>query len=203
MPRLTANDWVLAAERTLARQGIDAVRVETIARDLGVSKGSFYWHFKDRDALLHALQEDWEARGTSEIIAQVEAATTQPAERLRLLIERVFGATSGQELLLETALRTWGTLDRKMGARVQRIDKRRIDYVAKLLKDAGLDKLEAARRARILYATLVGEFLMRSHGAPALSPEAVQSLHTLMLHAKPEARQRRKAAAGKRAGVQA
>jgi AcrR family transcriptional regulator len=191
MPRLAAKDWVFAAEHTLAQQGIDAVRVETLARDLGVSKGSFYWHFKDRDALLTAIQEDWEARATSEIIAQVEAAAQQPAERLRLLIERVFGATTAEQELLETALRAWGTLDRKMGVRVQRIDKRRLDYVSKLLTEAGLDKSEAARRARFLYAALVGEFLMRSHGTPALTPDALQSLHALLLHAPAPTQQKK------------
>jgi AcrR family transcriptional regulator len=181
MPRLSANDWILAAQQTLAKLGVDAVRVETLARDLGVSKGSFYWHFKDREALLQALLEDWEARGTSAIIAQVEAAAAEPAARLLVLIERTFGTTSDRQMF-ETAMRAWGTVDRKVGARVQRIDKRRIDYVAKLLKDAGLDTQEAGRRARILYTTLVGEFLMRSHGAAALTSEALRSLHTLLLH---------------------
>ena len=190
MARLTADDWVLAAQHTLARQGVEAVRVETLARELGVSKGSFYWHFKDREALLSALQEDWEARGTSEIIAQVDAAALKPAARLLLLIERVFGTSSDRQQF-ETAMRTWGTVDREVGARVQRIDKRRIDYVAKLLCEAGLDKPEAARRSRILYATLVGEFLMRSHGAAALTPEALHSLHTLVLHAPAKTRRRR------------
>ena len=182
LARLSAKDWVLAAERTLAQQGVDAVRVETLARALGVSKGSFYWHFKDRDALLSAVQEDWEARATSEIIAQVEASAGQPAQRLRILIERVFGATRDHQLL-ETALRAWGTLDHKMGVRVQRVDRRRRHYVAKLLSDAGVDHSEAAHRSRILYATLVGEFLMRGHGSPALTREALRSLHALMLHA--------------------
>lgn len=189
MSRLSADDWVLAAQQTLARQGVDAVRVETLARDLGVSKGSFYWHFKDREALLSALQEDWEARGTSEIIAQVDAAAQQPAARLLVLIERVFGTSSDRQQF-ETAMRAWGTVDRKVGTRVQRIDKRRIEYVAKLLTDAGLDKQEAARRARILYATLVGEFLMRSHGAVALTTEALHSLHALLLHAPKKQRRR-------------
>lgn len=192
MPRLSANDWVLAAEHALAQQGIDAVRVETLARDLGVSKGSFYWHFKDRDALLRAIQDDWEARATSEIIAAVDAAAEQPAERLRLLLERVFG-TAPEHQLLETAIRAWGGVDRKFGMRVQRIDKRRIDYVAALLRDAGLDKDEAARRARLLYATLVGEFLMRSHGAPALTAEALRSLYLLLLEgARTEPRRSRR-----------
>ena len=183
MSRLSANDWVLAAEHTLARQGIDAVRVETLARDLGVSKGSFYWHFKDREALLTALQEDWEARGTSAIIARVDAAAQEPAARLHFLIERVF-ATPSEHQLLETAMRAWGTIDRKVGARVQRIDKRRIDYVAKLLQETGLEKQEAARRSRIMYATLVGEFLMRSHGASGLTSEALQSLYAMLLHTR-------------------
>lgn len=194
MPRLSANDWVLAAERTLAQQGVDAVRVETLARDLGVSKGSFYWHFKDREALLAALQEDWEARATSEIIAQVDALSQPPAERLRFLIERVFG-TPPEHQLLETAMRAWGTVDRQVGARVQRIDQRRMDYVAKLLKDSGLEKREAAHRSRILYAALVGEFLMCCGGSPALEPEALKSLYALLVQApgrKPAPTKRRK-----------
>src|SRR5829696_5322648 len=87
---LKAEDWVAAARAAMAEGGIDAVAVEPLARRLGVTKGSFYWHFKDRKALLKATLERWEKESTE---ARISASRriSDPNERLVRLGEEVFG----------------------------------------------------------------------------------------------------------------
>ena len=81
--RLDREDWVNAAFERLGAGGVEAVRVEPLAKDLGVTKGSFYWHFRDREALLDAVLEAWEARETDHYIKTAETDGGQPGERLR------------------------------------------------------------------------------------------------------------------------
>ncbi|MDD9942632.1 MAG: TetR/AcrR family transcriptional regulator [Myxococcales bacterium] len=180
MPRLTSQDWVRAAAGMLAEHGVEGLRVEPLARRLGVSKGSFYWHFADRNALLATVLSDWEARGTEAIIAAIDEHDCGADERLWRLMERVFGGPLLHDQF-ETAIRAWGTQDPAVGATIDRVDQRRLGYVARLLTDAGVGRAEAKRRAQILYATLVGEFFMRSHGGSKLPQATLRSLHRMLL----------------------
>src|SRR5215831_11230520 len=83
--RLTREDWAAAALAAIAEGGLSAVAVEPLAARLGTSKGSFYWHFANRDALLEAALSVWEATTTTEVLSRVEAQA-DPREQLRLLI---------------------------------------------------------------------------------------------------------------------
>ncbi|NLB15124.1 MAG: TetR/AcrR family transcriptional regulator, partial [Gammaproteobacteria bacterium] len=86
--RLSANDWAQAALDLIAEEGVHAVAVEPLARRLGVTKGSFYWHFPSRDALLRAALERWEQVELDEVFARLEAVV-DPRERMRELFLRV------------------------------------------------------------------------------------------------------------------
>lgn len=180
MARLSADDWIAAAAARFAEQGADAVRVEPLAKSLGVSKGSFYWHFKDRAALLSAVVDAWEQRGTLEIIEGVEAASDDPAERLWALFERTFGTPPAVDLF-ETAVRSWASQDAHARKLTKRVDRKRLAFVAGLLHAAGIPKAEAKRRSELLYCTLIGEFLQRSYGKERLDRAALRSLHRLLL----------------------
>src|SRR5215471_7138438 len=87
--RLTPGDWAAAAFRVIARGGVDAVAVEPIAAELGATKGSFYWHFKNRDALIEAALDEWERRLTEEVIDELEREP-DPAVRLKKLLGAAF-----------------------------------------------------------------------------------------------------------------
>src|SRR3954463_9386070 len=89
--RLTPQDWATAALDAIAEGGLSAVAVEPLAARLGTTKGSFYWHFANREALLEAALTRWEERTTTEVITEIDQATDDPADRLRLLIVRVIG----------------------------------------------------------------------------------------------------------------
>ncbi|MFE9326506.1 TetR/AcrR family transcriptional regulator [Nocardia sp. NPDC052278] len=141
--RLSAGDWAQAALDALAEGGLAAVAVEPIAKRLGTTKGSFYWHFKDRAALVEAALARWEQRSTDDVIAEI-AIETDPAERLHRLFAQVidYAATGRIELaLLASADQA------SVAATLRRVADRRIEYVAELLRELGLTAGQARTRA--------------------------------------------------------
>ncbi|WP_433627692.1 TetR/AcrR family transcriptional regulator [Nocardia sp. CA-120079] len=141
--RLSADDWAQAALDALAEGGLAAVAVEPIAKRLGTTKGSFYWHFKDRAALVEAALARWEQRSTDDVIAEI-AIETDPAERLHRLFAQVidYAATGRIELaLLASADQP------SVAATLRRVADRRIEYVAELLRELGLNAEQARTRA--------------------------------------------------------
>ncbi|MEL6184707.1 MAG: TetR/AcrR family transcriptional regulator [Myxococcota bacterium] len=180
MSQLGPDDWVRVASAGLAEGGVDKIRVEALARTLGVSKGSFYWHFRDRRSLLDSILARWEREATSNIIERVEALSGSPAERLKALMDITF-RTPLEADRFEAALRAWAAGDERAQAAVRKVDRRRIGYVEGLLEEAGVPPAQAAHRAHLLYRTLVGEFVMRSSGEKASSARALGELRKLML----------------------
>jgi len=162
MATLTPADWIRAATVRLAAGGVDAVRVESLAKELGVSKGSFYWHFEDRDALLQAVLEGWHAQGTRAVITAVEAAASTPRERLLALMREAYAVTGYEGF--EIAVRAWAATDSRAREAVIAVDRARIHYVAELLEAAGVERAAARHRAGVLYRALLGEYVMRSYG---------------------------------------
>lgn len=161
--------WVSAGFTALIRGGAEGVRVEPLARDLGVTKGSFYWHFADREALLDAIVAAWEEVATSNIIERVEAVGEDAKGRLRALIAIT---TSGRGDKLESAMRGWGATNERVGKVVMRVDARRESYVIGLFQQMGFDETVASARTRILYLTLIGEYTRTAHRAKP-SPQVV------------------------------
>lgn len=151
--RLTAETWTELGLRTLATEGLEAVRVEPLARALGVTKGSFYWHFADRRALLDSLLAEWEQLATLNVIEAVERAAEEPADRLRELTRLVFRHGGP----LDRAVRAWASHDDEAASAVARVDARRYTFVRELLEAHGFTKDTAAMRARMLYTSLIGE----------------------------------------------
>lgn len=150
--RLSAGDWAEAALDLIAEQGVAAVAVEPLARRLGVTKGSFYWHFPSRDALLQAALERWEAFEEQELFGKLEAVP-DPAERLRSLFQMV--AREFKSHVVYSAL-----LKAPDHPAVQpvigRVSQRRLDYLTASFRQAGLGRTEARHRARLTYAAYVG-----------------------------------------------
>jgi AcrR family transcriptional regulator len=145
--------WVNAALEILAEQGIDGVRIEPVAKKLGVTKGSFYWHFKDRDALFEAILEDWRRGATLRIIARLDQTTQTPEGRLRQLINLPFqGARSERGADVELSLRLWSRRDARARAALAEVDQLRLGYIAGLLQDCGFAPATAQARAVLVYA---------------------------------------------------
>src|ERR1700683_1133784 len=138
--KLGRDDWVRVAFGALAHGGIAAVRVEPLAARLGVTKGSFYWHFADRAALFAALLASWEEQATLAIIAAVEAAGGTAAARLFEIFRLAF-TVDGR---LERRLRAWAEEDATAEEVVARVDRRRLDYLEALFSEVGFPPVEAA-----------------------------------------------------------
>lgn len=155
---LSGDDWIKAAFRALSSGGVQAIRAEAIARDLKVSKGSFYWHFKDVPDLKAQMLEHWAGQATDAIIADVEANDGSGREQLRLLAE---AATDDRNLAYggvrtEGAIREWARYDSAAAAVLKAVDQRRLAYVAELFARCGFSATSSRSGANILYGALIG-----------------------------------------------
>jgi AcrR family transcriptional regulator len=178
--RLDRNRWLHAAFEALAETGAEGVRINPLCARLGVTKGSFYWHFESRDALLAAVLAAWETAGTEDIITTVDANDAPAAQRLRLLLSITFAESSRNDRI-EAAIRAWAASDPNAAAAVARVDARRVAYVRDLLQATGLSRAVATHRSTLLYRTLIGEFVWRSHGGTALTAKALEQLCRMVL----------------------
>jgi AcrR family transcriptional regulator len=149
--QLSAKDWLDQGLKVLAKNGFTALKAEPLARAMGVSRGSFYWHFADIGAFHAAILKHWREVAAEQIIANLETAS-KDENPLPLLLRQAFGG----RLTLENAVRSWASVDPKVRAAVQAIDRRRLGYVEALLKQAGLAPDVARARAQILYWAFLG-----------------------------------------------
>jgi AcrR family transcriptional regulator len=177
--RLTPDDWARAALAAVAKGGIDAVAVETVARELGATKGSFYWHFKNRDALIQAALDEWEQRRTDAVIDELQREA-DPVGRLKKLLEAAFevGPTDRAEVAL------LANPDHPAAVRaVRRVAERRITYMAQQLEKLGWTSADAFDRAVLLYYVYVG-YMQTAHVAPHVtSGDAAQRRAQLVFDA--------------------
>ena|ERR1700690_225193 len=150
----TAADWVKAAARRLASAGSEAVAIEPLAREMGVTKGSFYWHFPDRPTLLEALIADWEARATTPILDRLKRLGGAPADRLSALMATVAAEGGGS---LDPAFRAWAKNNNRAAAAVGRVDAARLAFIAGEFRTLGFPATAAWTRARLFYLHLLGE----------------------------------------------
>ncbi len=174
--RRTRDAWIDAALDVLLNEGPDAVAVQPIARRLGATKGSFYWHFSARDELLRAALARWEVVATNDVIAEIEASPGSPAEKVKRLFVHVTASSEqhpGQLLLLGCA----GQPD--VAAALERTTTRRIDYVARLLRDTGLTPAVAGLRATLAYAAYLGHAQL-AHTTPGVLPRTSRARNELI-----------------------
>src|SRR5258706_16144995 len=165
--QLSAKDWLDQGLKTLAGRGFTALKAEPLAKALGVSRGSFYWHFADIGAFHAAILKHWREVAAEQIIANLEAASDHD-DPVALLLRQAFGG----KLSLEKAVRTWATVDPAARAAVQAIDRRRLGYVESLMTQSGLSAGVARARAQILYWAFLG-FALSDQRLPKARQQAV------------------------------
>jgi AcrR family transcriptional regulator len=162
--RTPRSSWVEEGLRALGAGGPDAVRIEPLARALGVTKGGFYWHFEDRGALLAEMLDTWERLAIDEVIERVDEHGGDARARLRTL----FGlATTHPEILrVDLAVRDWARRDTEVAARLRRADDRRMDYMRGLFGAFIADEEEVEVRCTIAFSIWIGNhFIAAGHGA--------------------------------------
>ena len=176
--RTPRDSWIDAGLRALAAGGPDAVRVETLAQELGVTKGGFYWHFADRNGLLAEMLDRWEHVMVDAVIEQVEAKGGDAATRLRRLFG--LGASVDDLLNIELAVRDWARRDQDVGERVLRVDNRRMDYLRGLFGDLYDDPADVEMRCFVVMTLFVGgQLIAADHGGRTRSAVVKDALRWL------------------------
>jgi AcrR family transcriptional regulator len=174
---LDATAWVEAAFDALAEGGIDAVRVDPLAKRLGVTRGSFYWHFTDRAALHTAILKEWRKRASYQVATRIERRASAPDERLRqTLALPLSGPRAKRAAAIELAIRLWSRRDGEAAKAVRHIDQVRLTYYAKLYRELGLAPGEARQRAFMFYAALMAQAFIVTDVETDVSHELAEML---------------------------
>jgi AcrR family transcriptional regulator len=159
--RTPRREWIRQGLRLLAEGGPDAVRIEPLAKELGVSRGGFYWHFEDRGALLTAMLDTWEQATTEEVAERLESEDDIPSK-----LRRLFTLTSPGVVKTDLAIRDWARRDHAVAERLQRIDNRRMGHLRALFADVTTDPAEVEARCMLTFSLLIGNhYITAEHGS--------------------------------------
>jgi AcrR family transcriptional regulator len=155
--RLSRITWLKAARNELTRHGIGSVTINTLAKQLKVTRESFYWHFKSRAALLDELLSDWEKTNNAPFERTLNLSGDGLNE-FRTIAHDIWITEKGYSPKFDTAMRDWGRSSRKVALSVKRVDERRIEILRKIFLDLGYQEPEAMVRARVAYFHQVGYY---------------------------------------------
>ncbi len=160
--RTPRSTWIDEGLRALAAGGPDAVRIEPLAQALGVTRGGFYWHFDDRNALLYAMLDRWERATTEEVIERLEREGGDARAKLR----RLLALTSSSVLMTDLAVRDWARREPAVAERLRRVDNRRMDGLRSLFGALCSDADDVEARCMLFFSLLIGNHLIAAdHGA--------------------------------------
>ncbi len=158
--QLDRGHWIEGAIEVLAREGVAGLRVEVLAKRCGVTKGSFYWHFKDRQDLLAAVLEHWREGRIRDIEKITTVSPGHERDQLHFAI-KVYGTSRNRKgVSIELAVRDWARHDPQAAAVVEAVDLYRLECTRKLFVAAGMSDAEAKSRSLLLYACVFGLSLM-------------------------------------------
>ncbi len=179
LTRTPRSSWIEEGLRALGSGGPEAVRIEPLARALGISKGGFYWHFSDRQSLLEEMLDAWERTMVDEVIEAVEAGEEDARSRLRRLF--ALAAASGGELLkVELAIRDWARRDKSVAERLRQVDNRRMNYMRSLFGVICEDDGDVEARCLLAFSLFVGShFVSADHGGRSRAEVLERALESL------------------------
>lgn len=167
--------WIEAGLAEIAAGGIAAVRVEVLAKKLGVTKGGFYWHFKDQPALLNAILRHWADGRIAAIEKQTADDGAAAAARLKSIIQLYSDRVSAQGMAIELAIRQWSRGDEGAAAAVAKVDAARLKNVQRLYERMGYARADAEGRAFLFYAFVFGQSLLAGKSGRSRLIEAASS----------------------------
>jgi len=159
--RTPRSTWIEAGLRALGVGGPDAVRIEPLAQALGVTRGGFYWHFRDRRALLDEMLDTWERRSIEEVIERVE----REGGDARAKVRRAGATFSSDVLAVDLAVRDWSRREPSVAERLRRVDNRRIEYLRSLFGAFCPDADDVEARCMLAFSLVIGyHFMATDHG---------------------------------------
>ena len=172
---LSAGDWEQQALVLIAEKGIRSVAVESLAKRMGITKGSFYWHFQNRESLLEQSLIRWEKHDAINLQASL-GAIEDPRERLRSFFRR-----TGREKLTHDVYSSlcMASDHPQVEPLLERVAERRMKHIEKAYEEIGFDPKQASHRARLTYSAYLGFLqLQKQHQAPSLSSEEFEAYMT-------------------------
>ena len=176
--RLTVEDWLQAGYALLAEQGVRALKVESLCRQMGVTRGSFYWHFEDMSSYRAALVESWNTFLERDRQSLAQQSELPPRERLAAMMSTL---VSPQHWMLERAMREWARTDPVAAANVREADRLTLRSVTKAFCDFGFSLDDAKLRAQLTFAAGIGLLHLTGSAAQAQQAAPQERLLELML----------------------
>lgn len=171
---LTESDWVEAATEILVKENVRGIRIDTLCQKLGVTKGSFYWHFKTRADLLAAMLKSWQRRMTLNVIQTVSRSNETGFSRLRNLMSLPRMPRSPAFAQVEMSIRDWGRRVDLPREAVEEVDHIRLEYFAELFRTEGFSEAEARTRAYLSYCLMMGDSILHKTLKPLSNEEFVE-----------------------------
>jgi AcrR family transcriptional regulator len=175
--KLSRSDWLAAALKALEKGGLGAVKVLPLAATLGVSRGSFYWHFRDHDDLIESVLAYWDIEFNDAVIERSLSGSEDAGERFRSLFEDVVKHRRGR---FDPAIRAWALHDRRAAAVLRRVDRKRMAHVVRLFRDLGFGAAHAEARARLVLTYFVGDHVILVKEPPAKRRKLLQLRYELL-----------------------
>ncbi|HKM16583.1 MAG TPA: TetR/AcrR family transcriptional regulator [Marinospirillum sp.] len=160
---LTRNDWITAATDILTTSGIDLVRVDSLAKQLKITRGSFYYHFKSRQDLLQAILDSWRLKATENVINGIKNKVDTPKKQLsELMTLPLKGKKSYEAASIEASLRVWARRDKMARAAVDEVDSYRLNFIKELFIKMEHSTQQAEDLAMLVYSNLVATSLINT-----------------------------------------
>jgi AcrR family transcriptional regulator len=172
--RLTKTDWIRQGLHSLASEGPTALKVGPMSARLKVSRGSFYWHFRDIADFRSQVLRSWQERSTDRIIQDLDARKGEPG-RLKQLMQEAFSSKRD----LDRAMRSWASVDEDVASVVASVDARRIAQLMDLLVEAGVPREAASHRATFLYWAYLGQTVTMHPGHCSMSERGLDEIGSL------------------------
>lgn len=176
-PRLSAEDWTIGGLHLLAEEGLAGIKIDALAERLGVTKGSFYWHFKSLPAFLEAMADLYVERQNEQIATFNSVAPADPRERLLAMMTRISNPHTTQ---LERAIRGWAYVNPKLARHVHRVDHWAHGVVKQCFEELGFNGHDAEMRAKTLYYAGIGRVHTGVLGEPESAQLRIQLLDLLI-----------------------
>ncbi|ARN19621.1 TetR/AcrR family transcriptional regulator [Piscinibacter gummiphilus] len=184
--QLTPEDWIAAAAELLVDKSIDSVRIDVLARGMKVTRGSFYWHFKDRNDLLERLLKRWRSEATAQVIHRFEKSGARPHDLIRELVSLPFrGRAALHSASIELGIRAWARRDAMARQVVDDVDAQRLSYIAQCFSALGFGISDARHRAFMLYGYMLTESLLGAHGTERQQLERREFTERVVMDRRP------------------
>lgn len=179
---LGPGDWIDAALAVLATDTVDAVRVDVLAKRMNVTRGSFYWHFADRDDLLERMLEQWRKVTTERVIERFSSGSASPVAMLKGLLALPYhGRTAAHASAVEMAIREWARRHEAARAVLAEVDNQRLGYIAQCFSALGWGISDARHRAEVFYVNLIGQSILGTRLTESQIAERLQLLEQLFI----------------------